>query len=84
MNMWGMGPDVFPYLEKEFESFLKEKINVPKSEFFLPSAISKRIADENRPVRVLESEERWYGVTYREDMPTVKQAMIDILAKRNA
>ena len=84
MNMWGMGPDVFPYLEKEFESFLKEKIEVPKSEFFLPSAISKRIADENRPVRVLESEERWYGVTYREDMPTVKQAMIDILAKRNA
>lgn len=82
MNMWGLGPDIFPYLEKEFELFLQEKLTVPKSEFFLPSAVSKRIIAENRPVRVLESQEKWYGVTYREDMPTVKQAMCDILAAR--
>jgi hypothetical protein len=84
MNMWGLRPDIFPYLEKEFGLFLQENIQVPKSEFFLPSAVSKRIYEENKPVRVLETSERWYGVTYREDMPQVRAAMCDILAKREA
>ena len=75
MNMWGLAPDVFAYIEKEFELFLKEKINVPKSECFLPAVISKRIIEENRPVRVLETPEKWYGVTYREDMNSVRAAM---------
>ena len=83
MNMWGLRPDIFPYLEKEFDLFLKDNLLVPKSEFFLPSAVSKRIHEENKPVRVLETAERWYGVTYREDMPQVRKAMIDILAQRN-
>ena len=83
MNMWGLRPDIFPYLEKEFDLFLKDNLLVPKSEFFLPSAVSKRIREENKPVRVLETAERWYGVTYREDMPQVRKAMIDILAQRN-
>lgn len=76
MNMWGLDTDIFPYMETEFEAFLKERINEPKSECFLPSVISKRIVDENMPVRVLETAEKWYGVTYREDMPTVREAMI--------
>ncbi len=83
MNMWGLRPDIFPYLEKEFDLFLKDNLLVPKSEFFLPSAVSKRIQEENKPVRVLETAERWYGVTYREDMPQVRKAMCDILEQRN-
>lgn len=75
MNMWGLAPDIFPYIEKEFKLFLDEKIAVPKSECFLPSVISKRIVEENKPVRVLETPEKWYGVTYREDMESVKAAM---------
>ena len=75
MNMWGLDTGVFPYLEKEFRTFLDERINEPKSEFFLPSAVSKRIKDEGQAVSVLETKERWYGVTYREDMPTVRGAM---------
>lgn len=75
MNMWGLDTGVFPYLEKEFRAFLDGRINEPKSEFFLPSAVSKRIADEGRTVSVLETKERWYGVTYREDMPSVRAAM---------
>lgn len=75
MNMWGLDTGVFPYLEREFKAFLDGRINEPKSEFFLPSAVSKRIADEGRTVSVLETKERWYGVTYREDMPSVRAAM---------
>lgn len=75
MNMWGLDTNVFPYLEMEFRAFLDSRINEPKSEFFLPSAVSKRISDEGKTVSVLESKERWYGVTYREDMPSVRAAM---------
>ncbi len=82
MNMWGLQPDIFPYLEKEFKLFLDEKINVPKSEFFLPSAVNKRITEENKTVRVLETAEKWYGVTYKEDTESVREAMKRILQQR--
>ena len=75
MNMWGLAPDIFPYMEKEFRLFLDERINEPKSECYLPSVVSKRIVEENKPVRVLETAEKWYGVTYREDMDSVREAM---------
>lgn len=75
MNMWGLAPDIFPYMEKEFRLFLDERINEPKSECYLPSVVSKRIVEENKPVRVLETAEKWYGVTYREDMDSVRGAM---------
>ena len=75
MNMWGLDTGVFPYLQKAFEQFLSGRINEPKSEFYLPSAVSKRIAAENMTVSVLETAEKWYGVTYREDMPSVREAM---------
>ena len=80
--MWGLQPDIFPYLEKEFKLFLDEKINVPKSEFFLPSAVNKRITEENKSVRVLETGEKWYGVTYKEDTDSVREAMKRILQQR--
>ena len=75
MNMWGLDTGMFNYLDKEFKAFLDEKIEVPKSEFYLPSAVSKRITDENAPVRVLQTDERWYGVTYKEDTESVRSAM---------
>ena len=75
MNMWGLDPDIFPFMENEFKLFLNEKINVPKSECYLPSVISKRIEKENMPVKVLKTAEKWYGVTYREDMDSVREAM---------
>lgn len=75
MNMWGLDPDIFPFMENEFKLFLNEKINVPKSECYLPSVISERIEKENMPVKVLKTAEKWYGVTYREDMDSVREAM---------
>ena len=51
---------------------------MPKSEFFLPSAVNKRITEENKTVRVLETAEKWYGVTYKED----KQNVVNALKKK--
>jgi len=79
MNMWGLDTGIFPYLEKEFKKFLDNRINEPKAEFFLPSVISSRIEEEKMDVSVLETDERWYGVTYREDMDSVKAAMTGFL-----
>ncbi len=79
MNMWGLDTGFFPFAEKEFEEFLKTQINVPKSECFLPTVISNRIAQEGKQVRVLETAEKWYGVTYREDMPAVCEALVKFI-----
>lgn len=81
MNMWGLDTDFFPYLEKEFKLFLDKNLNEPKTEFFLPSVINKRIREENKPVRVLKTPEKWYGVTYREDAPKVHEHLLSLTDK---
>jgi len=80
MNMWGLDPEIFPFIEKEFELFLKDHSTELKSEFFLPSIVNKRMNELKMPVRVLETTEKWYGVTYREDAPAVKKAMAEKIA----
>ena len=54
---------------------LKEKINVPKSEYFLPSVVSKLIESGEKRVKVMVAEDKWYGVTYKEDKDTVSAAL---------
>jgi UTP-glucose-1-phosphate uridylyltransferase len=75
MNMWGLDTEIFTYLERQFKLFLNNHINESKSEFFLPNVINQRMIDENKTVKVLESSERWYGITYRDDMPLILEAM---------
>ena len=77
MNLWGFMPDLFDYAEHDFIEFLKEKINVPKSEFYLPTVVSNLITSGKKCVKVLIAEEKWYGVTYRED----KQNVIDAISE---
>jgi len=75
MNFWGFTPDLFAYLEKGFAEFLKEKINVPKSEYFLPLAVEDLMKRGEKEVDVLVAEDKWYGVTYKEDANKVKEAL---------
>ena len=81
MNMWGLDTGIFGYIEKKLELFLKEHINEPKSEFFLPSVISERMREENLKVRVEMTDEVWYGVTYKEDAPRVHAALTALTEK---
>lgn len=76
MNMWGFTPDVFDYAEEYLVDFLKEKINVPKSEFYLPTIVSTLMEKGIKDVDVLIAEEKWYGVTYKEDKEDVKNALL--------
>ncbi len=86
MNLWGFMPDVFDYIEKGFMEFLNKSINLPKSEYYLPSVVSSLIETNEKQVDVLVAEEKWYGVTYKEDKDLVVKAigkMIDDGKYRN-
>ncbi|MED9902579.1 MAG: phosphotransferase [Lachnospiraceae bacterium] len=80
MNMWGFTESILSELETRFPRFLDEnlKSNPLKCEFFLPSVVGQLIAEEKARVQVLKSEDRWYGVTYREDKDKVMKAMAEL------
>ena len=71
MNMWGFTPQVFPQLASEFEKFLKQSGAELKSESYLPTTVNALVAAGQARVKVLSSPDAWFGVTYREDRPTV-------------
>jgi len=81
MNMWGLDPDIFPFIENKFVDFLKEHINEEKSEFFLPSVINDRRKEMNMKVKVIPTSEQWYGVTYAADAENVKKAITELINK---
>ena len=77
MNMWGFTPSILPELEARFAAVLRKGLeqNPLKCEYFLPSAVSDLLAEDKATVQVLTSPDRWYGVTYKEDKPTVVAAL---------
>lgn len=77
MNMWGFTPDVFAYIENDLKEFFAEKINQPKVEYYLPTVVSNVIERGQKDVAVLVAEERWYGVTYKEDKDGVVNALAE-------
>lgn len=74
MNLWGLTPDIFDVLEEEYSKFLAEA-NLMKDEFFIPSVISKAVDTGRATVRVFRNADKWYGITYREDLQEVKEAI---------
>ena len=75
MNLWGLRPDVFAYIEEGFLAFLAEHRDTPKSEYYLPRVVAEMIARDLHRVRVLVAEDKWYGVTYKEDKEGVVLAI---------
>lgn len=75
MNIWGFTPTVFDLLEKSFVRFLKNTPDTMKAEFFLPTVIDNAIKENIVTVKVLPTYEKWYGVTYKEDMPFVREGI---------
>ena len=81
MNMWGFYPDYFDYCEESFERFLKDRGQEPKSEFFIPLLVDELIRKGERKIKVLRTDEEWFGVTYQKDKPFVIQRLSDLIAK---
>lgn len=74
MNMWGFTPDVLELLEERFADFLGENLNEPKSEFLIPSEMGVLLSRDKVRIRVLPTDSHWFGMTYAEDMPGVREA----------
>lgn len=77
MNLWGFDQTIFKELDARFQTFLETQaeINPEKSEFFLPTVVGELIAEQKAEVTVLNSRDRWYGVTYQEDKEQVVKAI---------
>lgn len=74
MNLWGLTTDIFDILKEEYKKFLSTA-NLAKDEFFIPSVISKAVDTGRASVRVFKNTDKWYGITYREDLQEVKDAI---------
>lgn len=77
MNFWGFTPSFMDEMIKMFPEFLEKAIkeNPLKGEFFLPLAVDRLIKTNKATVKVLESSDKWYGVTYKEDRQNVVDAL---------
>lgn len=67
MNFWGFKPSVFRHLHDRFEEFLQKNLSDPKAEFYIPDAVDYLIKNQAASVKVLPTEDHWFGVTYRSD-----------------
>ena len=81
MNMWAGYPEFLDFLAEDFKDFLA---NVEegdlKSEYLLPNIVDKLLKEERANVKVLETQDRWFGVTYKEDKETVQEAFRELIA----
>lgn len=77
MNMWGFTESILEEIRSGFPAFLKNGLaeNPMKCEYFLPSVVSDLLSAGKASVAVLESEDKWYGITYKEDKPAVTTAV---------
>jgi NDP-sugar pyrophosphorylase family protein len=80
MNFWGFTPTFFGFIELAFENFLKENLKNPKAEIFIPLVINNLVKTGQVTVKVLDTNEIWFGVTYREDKPRVKEELTKLVA----
>ena len=82
MNMWGLTPEFFAILKNGFEQFLnKTDMEDLKAEYLLPTIIGELLKEGTVSVKVLKSEDQWFGVTYKEDRETVVEAVKSLIDK---
>lgn len=77
MNCWGFSTEMIKELEERFSAFLEKglKENPLKCEYFLPFVVDELLKENKAQVKVLETTEKWYGVTYKEDRESVTKAL---------
>ena len=81
MNSWGFMPELVGELERLFTGFLEEHGTELKSEFYLPFAVDTLIREGRAEIKMLKSEDSWFGITYREDKPFVQAALRKLVAE---
>ena len=81
MNMWGFTPALFPQLQSYFTAFLQKNGQDLKSECYIPSAVNDLLTTGQAQVKVLRTQDSWFGVTYREDRPRVVESIRQLIKR---
>ena len=74
MNLWGLTPDIFEKLETAYKYFLATA-NLEKDELYIPNVISEMLNEGSASVKVFNTLDKWYGMTYRADLDEIKNAI---------
>jgi dTDP-glucose pyrophosphorylase len=80
MNFWGFTPDIFQIGIPLFETFIKENKENPTAEFYIPTLVSEA-KHQGYVIRILPTDEVWFGMTYRDDLPLVKKEIETLTEK---
>jgi hypothetical protein len=81
MNFWAFSPAVFAHLAERFDRFLKAKGADLKAELYIPAVVKELVDERLATVRVLESPDPWFGMTYREDRDAVAARLRELVAR---
>ena len=81
MNMWGLTPDFLKTLEEGFKEFFEKEVpaNPLKTEYLIPTFIGELLSEGKMSVKVLRTNDTWYGMTYKEDVVAVKESFSKML-----
>ena len=83
MNMWGLTSDFLNVLDEGFKEFFEKEVpgNPLKAEYLIPIFIGELLEQGKMSVKVLETNDTWYGMTYHEDVAAVKNSFKKMLEK---
>jgi hypothetical protein len=79
MNLFGFTPDFFGHIEEIFSDFIKEQIDNPKAELYIPVVVDALIQSGEARMSVLQTPSSWFGVTYQDDKPKVLRAISELV-----
>ena len=81
MNFWGFTPSFFGFLKAEFETFIQRNSQDIKAEFYIPGVVNQLILGGKATVKVLGSDDKWFGMTYRDDRPRVVRSIRELVSR---
>jgi hypothetical protein len=81
MNFWAFTPAIFPHLTERFARFLDVRGQDLKSELYIPAVVKGLMDESLATVRVLDSPDPWFGLTYREDRDAVTARLRALVAR---
>jgi len=80
MNYWGFHPEIFDQIEKGLHNFMKQNANNPTAEYYIPNIVTDMIVSGQMTVRVIPTNDNWFGVTYKQDKPMAIEAIRGYIA----
>ena len=82
MNLFAFNKDLIKHLEEKFPLWLKEHGGELKSEFLIPSVVNELVHEGKATLKLLSTDSKWFGVTYKEDKPSVMKALNELVEQK--